>query len=83
LISSALREHRGGIGLEQISATTRRMAGLFLDLPMERAMREIIDQQLLSFPAEKEALEHRAAFGFGAPRNTPLGTMISGEPSSH
>src|SRR5712672_2214751 len=53
----ALRQHRGGIGFEQFQRRQRWMAGLFLDLPMERAMREIIDQQLLSFRTEKEALE--------------------------
>src|SRR6266446_10894665 len=53
----ALRQHRGGIRLEQFQRGQRWMAGLFLDLRMERAMREIIDQQLLSLRAEKEALE--------------------------
>src|SRR6266436_2233689 len=48
----ALRQHGGGIRLEQFQRGQRRMAGLFPDLRMERAV-----------------------------RNTPLGTMISGEPS--
>src|ERR1700676_4171991 len=53
----ALRQYRSGIRLEQFQARQRRMAGLFLDLGMERAMREIIHQQLLSLRAEKETLE--------------------------
>src|SRR5216684_3509480 len=53
----ALRQHRGGIRLEQFQRGQRRMAGLFLDLRMKRAMREIIDQQLLSLRTKKEALE--------------------------
>src|SRR5229473_5445281 len=53
----ALRQHRGGIRLEQFQRGQRRVAGLFLDLRMKRAMREIIDQQLLSLRTKKEALE--------------------------
>src|SRR6266480_1648794 len=53
----ALRQHRGGIRLEQFQRGQRRMAGLFLDLRVKRAMREIIDQQLLSLRTKKEALE--------------------------
>src|SRR6266446_8426283 len=53
----ALRQHRGGIRLEQFQRGQRRMAGLFLDLRMERAMREIIDQQLLSLHTKEETLE--------------------------
>src|SRR6266567_4219873 len=53
----ALRQHRGRIRPEQFQRGQRRMAGPFLDLRMKRAMREIIDQQLLSLRTKKEALE--------------------------
>src|SRR4029450_11750826 len=50
----ALRQHRDRIRLEQLVCGQRRMAGLFLDLRMERAMCEIIDQQLLSLRAKED-----------------------------
>ena len=53
----ALRQHRGGIGLQQLQRRQRRAARLLLDLRMERAMRVIVDQQLLAFRAEEETLE--------------------------
>src|SRR5665213_462942 len=61
----ALRQHRGGIGLEQFQPRQWRMTGLFLDRRMERAKPVIVDQQLLAFGAEEEALEQPRGIGIG------------------
>ena len=53
----ALRQHRDRIRLEQFQRRQRRVTGLFLDLRMERAVRVIVDQQLLESCAEEETLE--------------------------
>src|SRR6266542_2893952 len=53
----ALGLHLGGIGLEQLQAGKRDVLALPLDLPVERAVREDIDQHLLGLGAEEEALE--------------------------
>jgi hypothetical protein len=45
-------------------------------------MRKDVDQHLLGFRAEEEAWNSLAAFGFGALRKMPDGTMISGDPSA-
>src|SRR2546430_3280256 len=53
----ALGLHPGRIGLEQFQARKRDVLALLLDLPVERAVREDVDQHLLGLGAEEETLE--------------------------
>src|SRR5258705_5370652 len=53
----ALRLHLGRICLQQFQAGKRDVLAFLLDLSMKGAMRKDVDQHLLDFRAEEEALE--------------------------
>ena len=49
---------------------------------MHGAERKVVDEHLLALGTEQEALQHLAAWGFGALAKTPLGTTIKGAHSA-
>src|SRR3954453_23925165 len=53
----ALRLPLGGIGLEQFQGGKRDVLALLLDLSVKGAVRKDVEQHLLGFRAEEEALE--------------------------
>src|SRR5712672_2009182 len=53
----ALRDHDGRVGFEQLDRRQRRSARLLLDERVHRAVREIVDEDLLRLGAEHEGLE--------------------------
>jgi glutamine synthetase len=68
-----LRLHLGGIGLEQLEIRQRDVLALLFHLRVERAVREDVDQHLLGFGAEEEALEQFCRVRIGRPLEDSAG----------
>ena len=77
----ALRLHLGGIGLEQFQADSGMCSPFSLTCAWNERCAKTSTSICWASALKKKLWNSLAAFGFGALRKMPDGTMISGEPS--